>query len=55
MSKTIRIEIDTPKDRNPLAMNGGRGSGKQVFRDRRARRPKDAKRSWKREHEGEQE
>jgi hypothetical protein len=51
MSKTIRIEVDTPKIRNPLAINGQRGSGRQVFRDRRDRRIKDFRNSWKNDQE----
>lgn len=50
MSKTIRISIPPPPDRNPLVMNGGKGTGAQVFKDKRNKRAKDAKRSWQRDY-----
>jgi len=51
MSKSIRIEVPQAKERNPLFLLGGKGTGGQKFRDRRDRRSKDARRSWKRDHQ----
>jgi hypothetical protein len=46
MSTAFTIKLPPKKARNPVGMFQER---KQVMRDRRDRRPKDAKRSWKRE------
>jgi hypothetical protein len=50
MSKTIRIEVPEAKRRNPLVMLG-KGSGRQVFGDRRNKRSKDAGRGWQRDYQ----
>jgi hypothetical protein len=49
MSKTIRIEVPKTKNRNPLFIGGA--AGRQVFKDKRDKRPKDAKRSWQRDNQ----
>jgi len=46
MATLFIIEVPKAKDRNPLAVFQER---KQVMRDRRDRRAKDARKSWKRE------
>lgn len=46
MSTAFTIKLPKQKDRNPL---GAFQERKQVMRDRRARRSKDARKSWRRE------
>jgi hypothetical protein len=50
MSKTIRIEVPKAKIRNPL-FDGNIGSGRQVFKDKRHKRGKDARKSWQRDEQ----
>lgn len=51
MSNTIRIEAPKVKDRNPLFMGGGRGSGGHTFKNKRDKRAKDRKNSWQADQE----
>jgi hypothetical protein len=46
MSKSFVIKVPKPKARNPL---GAFQERKQVMKDRRQKRSKDARKSWKRE------
>jgi hypothetical protein len=47
MSKSFTIKIPKKRERNPL---GEFQERKQVMRDRRDRRVKDARRSWERDY-----
>lgn len=46
MSTAFIIKVPKAKNRNPIGAHQAR---RQVMKDRRSKRPKDAKRSWRRE------
>jgi hypothetical protein len=52
MDKEITLKIElTPRSPMSVALRKRHGSGRRVFRDRRLRRAKDARKHWSRDQE----